>query len=87
MTGSNYTIVNLDDRSAVVYPYLEYSLSDNAVLTVIGYVTIGKQDAEFGAFGLGAIARRCSSTPAEYSPILRGRTCCCRLFRRVCLQM
>ena len=57
MTGSNYTIVNLDDRSAVVYPYLEYSLSDNAVLTVIGYMTIGKHDAEFGAFGSGAIVR------------------------------
>ena len=33
------------------------ALSDNAVLTVIGYVTIGKQDAEFEAFGSGAIAR------------------------------
>ncbi len=36
---------------------LEYSLSDNAVLTVIGDVTIGKHDAEFGAFGSGAIVR------------------------------
>jgi len=57
MTGSNYTIVSLTDGSAVVYPYFEYSLSDNAVLTLIGYVTLGKADSEFGAFGSGLILR------------------------------
>jgi hypothetical protein len=57
LTGSNFTIVNLDDGSAVVYPYFEYSLSDNAVLTLIGYLTLGKSDSEFGAFGSGAILR------------------------------
>lgn len=57
LTGSNFTIVNVDDGSAVVYPYFEFSLSNNAVLTLIGYVTIGKSETEFGAFGSGAIVR------------------------------
>ncbi len=57
LMGSNFVIVSLTDGSAVVYPYLEYSLSDNAVLTLIGYVTAGKPDSEFGSFGSGLIAR------------------------------
>jgi len=40
-----------------VYPYFEYSLSDNAILTAIGYVTMGKDNSEFGAFGSGMILR------------------------------
>lgn len=57
LTGSSYAILSLTDRSFVVYPYLEYSLSDNAVLTLIGYAPVGNATSEFGAFGWGAIVR------------------------------
>jgi hypothetical protein len=57
LTGSVFTIISVTDASAVLYPNLEYSLSDNAVLTVIGYATAGKGDSEFGSFGWGAIVR------------------------------
>ena len=54
---STYVVINLTDGSYVVYPYVEYSLTDNTQLTLIGYVPLGKKDAEFGAFGAGGIAR------------------------------
>lgn len=57
LTGSSYAILSLTDRSLVVYPYLEYSLSDNAVLILIGYAPVGSATSEFGAFGWGAILR------------------------------
>lgn len=57
LAGSAYVLANLSDGSAVAYPYLEYSLSDNAILTLIGYATAGHKNSEFGSFGWGAILR------------------------------
>jgi hypothetical protein len=57
LTWSNFALANLNDGSAIVYPYLVYSLSDNTEVTLIGYLPVGQYDSEFGAFGAGAILR------------------------------
>ena len=55
--GSIFVVLNMNDGSSVLYPYVSYSLNDNTQLTLIGYVTFGKSDSEFGAFGPGGIVR------------------------------
>lgn len=54
---SNYVILNLNDKSGVVFPWLDYSLSDNAEVTFVGYLPFGEKESEFGEFGAGGFAR------------------------------
>jgi hypothetical protein len=57
LTWSNYAVVNITDGSTILYPYLLYSLNDNAEVTLIGYVPVGRNASEFGAFGAGGVLR------------------------------
>ena len=54
---SNYVILNLNDRSGVFFPWFDYNLNDNTTLIFAGYFPFGGQDSEYGAFGIGGLAR------------------------------
>ena len=54
---ANYLIVNLNDRSGVFFPWLDYNLSDNAELVLVGYLPFGNSSSEYGAFGFGGFVR------------------------------
>ena len=54
---SNYVILNLNDKSGVIFPWFDYSLSDNTEVILVGYLPFGEKETEFGEFGLGGFAR------------------------------
>jgi len=53
----NYIILNLNDESGMLYPWFDYSFNDNTVITLVGYIPFGKDETEFGSFGIGGFAR------------------------------
>ncbi|KAA3609285.1 MAG: hypothetical protein DWQ05_22595 [Calditrichaeota bacterium] len=54
---SNYALINLTDKSAIFFPWFDYSFNDNSEIMFVGYVPVGEKDSEFGEFGYGGIAR------------------------------
>lgn len=55
--GSIFFIGNFNDRSGIVFPWLDFSLSDNAEVSLVGYLPFGRAGTEFGEFGSGGFAR------------------------------
>ncbi len=49
LAGALYSLVNLDDQSALVGPALTYSLAENLELAASTYFFLGASDTEFGA--------------------------------------
>ena len=49
LAGALYSLVNLDDQSALVGPALTYSLAENLELAASTYFFVGPSDTEFGA--------------------------------------
>ncbi|MFB3131322.1 MAG: hypothetical protein ACE10K_02240, partial [Rhodothermales bacterium] len=47
--GALYSLVNLDDQSALVGPSFSYSLAENLDLAASTYFFVGASDTEFGA--------------------------------------
>ena len=54
---SDYVIINLNDKSGVVFPWFDYSLNDNTEVIFVGYLPFGEKETEFGEFGFGGFAR------------------------------
>lgn len=54
---SNYAIVNLNDMSGVLFPWVDYSFGDNTEVSFVGYVPFGGKESEFGGFGAGGFTR------------------------------
>jgi len=50
LVWSNHVLINLNDKSGTLFPWLDYSLDDNAEVTLVGYIP-------FGAFGVGGFVR------------------------------
>ena len=49
LAGALYSLVNLDDQSALVGPALTYSVAENLELAASTYFFVGASDTEFGA--------------------------------------
>ena len=49
LAGTLYSLVNLDDQSALVGPALTYSLAENLELAASTYFFVSASDTEFGA--------------------------------------
>lgn len=56
-TLSAYGIANLSDHSAVLFPWIEYSLGDNAELDLAAYLPVGSGGTEYAELGAGGLAR------------------------------
>jgi len=56
-TLSAYSILNLSDRSGVVFPWIGHSLGDDLEISLVGHLPFGSNGAEFGELGPGALAR------------------------------
>jgi len=54
---SNFFMVNLNDGSGLVFPWVDYSLNDNSEIMFVGYIPFGGKLTEFGEFGVGGFAR------------------------------
>lgn len=54
---SNFALINLNDKSAVLFPWFDYSYNDNTEIMFVGYLPVGKKETEFGEFGYGGFAR------------------------------
>lgn len=54
---ANYAIVNLSDRSGILFPWFDYSFGDNAEVAFVGYLPFGGEASEFGTGGAGGFAR------------------------------
>ena len=54
---SNYFMINLNDKSGMVYPWFDFSLNDNVELILVGYVPFGKKGSEFAEYGMGGFGR------------------------------
>ncbi len=57
LSWSNYLLVNINDGSGIVYPWLDYSFSDNTELNLVGLIPWGEKKTEFGESGLGGFFR------------------------------
>lgn len=57
LSWTNYILLNLDDRSGMVYPWLTLSAGDNTEISATAYIPFGKKGTEFGGFGFGGLAR------------------------------
>ena len=49
LAGTLYSLINLDDQSALVGPSITYSLAENLELAASTYFFLGPSDTEFGA--------------------------------------
>ncbi len=54
---SNYFMINLNDKSGMIYPWFDFSLNDNVELILVGYVPFGKKGSEFAEYGMGGFGR------------------------------
>ncbi|MFQ5641988.1 MAG: hypothetical protein ACE5IR_28775 [bacterium] len=54
---ANYLLINLNDKSGLVFPWFDYSFNDNTELMFVGYIPLGSKDTEFGEFGAGGFVR------------------------------
>ncbi len=54
---SNFALINLDDKSAILFPWFDYSFNDNTEIILVGYLPLGEKETEFGEFGYGGFAR------------------------------
>ena len=57
VTWTNYLLLNLDDKSGMMYPWVTYSAGDNTEISATAYIPFGKKETEFGGFGFGGLAR------------------------------
>lgn len=57
VTGAVYGLANTSDGSAVLFPWIDWSLSDEVVVSLVGYLPVGGDNSEFGSFGAGGFAR------------------------------
>lgn len=57
LTWTNYMLLNLDDKSGMIYPWLTYSAGNNTEISSSVYIPFGKKGTEFGGFGFGGLAR------------------------------
>ncbi|MGD8779466.1 MAG: hypothetical protein PVH88_10970 [Ignavibacteria bacterium] len=57
ISWANYVLININDKSGMIYPWLEINLTNNTDLTLVGYIPFGKSQTEFGEFGEGGFAR------------------------------
>lgn len=54
---ANYMIINLNDKSGLIFPWFDYSLNDNTEVMLVGYIPFGEKETEFGEFGVGGFVR------------------------------
>jgi len=54
---SNYFMLNLNDGSGMIFPWVDFSLGDNVELNLVGYFPFGKKETEYGEYGMGGFAR------------------------------
>ena len=57
ITWSNFLLLNINDRSGMVYPWFDFSLGDNTVLNAVAYIPFGRKETEFGEYGFGGMIR------------------------------
>lgn len=55
--GAGYALINLSDKSGVLFPWFDYTLNDNTEVMFVGYIPFGAGATEFGEFGIGGFAR------------------------------
>ena len=53
----NFVMINLNDKSGIVYPWFNLSLGDNSEMAVTAYIPFGDSESEFGGFGYGGLVR------------------------------
>ena len=55
---STFVLYNISDKSGIFYPWLVYSLGDNAELMGTVYIPFGEsENTEFAGYGIGGMAR------------------------------
>jgi len=57
LSWSNYLILNINDKSGMLFPWFDYSLNDNTEIILVGYIPFGENRTEFGEFGRGGFVR------------------------------
>ena len=57
LRGTLFGIFNPDDHSAVLLPYLTYSVATNLDFLALGFITSGTQHSEYGSFGSSLFVR------------------------------
>jgi len=57
LNWSNYLILNINDKSGMLFPWFDYSLNDNTEIIIVGYIPFGDDQTEFGEFGRGGFIR------------------------------
>jgi hypothetical protein len=57
LTWTNFMLLNLSDKSGIIYPWFDLNLGDNSVLTLTAYIPFGKKETEYGGYGFGGMAR------------------------------
>ena len=53
----NFVMINLSDKSGIVYPWFNLSMGDNSEMAITAYIPFGENESEFGGFGFGGLAR------------------------------
>ncbi len=57
LNWTNFVLLNLSDKSGMVYPWLTLSVGDNSEISGTAYIPFGKKESEYGGYGFGGLAR------------------------------
>ncbi len=57
MNGSFYASYNLNDGSAILYPWVDFTLGDNIETDIVLYIPIGSKNSEYGVSDVGGLLR------------------------------
>jgi hypothetical protein len=57
MNWLNFLMINLNDKSGIIYPWINLSLGDNSEMALTAYIPFGDEQSEYGGFGYGGLIR------------------------------
>ncbi len=57
MNGSLYVLYNASDGSAMLYPWVDFTLGDNIESDIVVYLPVGNHNSEYGASDIGGMLR------------------------------
>jgi hypothetical protein len=57
LNWTNFVLLNLSDKSGMVYPWFTLSVGDNSEISGTAYIPFGKKESEFGGYGFGGLVR------------------------------
>ncbi len=57
VNGSLYTLYNASDGSAMLYPWIDFTLGDNIETDIVLYLPIGRDNSEYGTPDTGGMIR------------------------------